>query len=155
MTFSWKVKWSNQIEDPVFANQSATLYTNYYLTQILVYRQFLRPRMPATNLQPSPFPALVLCSNAAKSCARIIETQMERKLSNVPNLIHVSNISAAILIMHLWDLKGKEKAQIVNPAEDIKPQYARPIQILKEEIALLIRALEWAAPRFPIVSRIL
>ncbi|THU95658.1 hypothetical protein K435DRAFT_966309 [Dendrothele bispora CBS 962.96] len=149
------LKWSNQIKDPIFVNQSAALYTNYYLTQILVYRQFLQPSFAAANAQPSPFPALVLCSNAAKSCARIIETQMERKSSDLPNLINVSNICAAILIVHLWDLKGKEKAQIVNLAEDIKPHFARPIQALKDDIALFIRALECAALRHGVVLKLL
>ncbi|KAF5373786.1 hypothetical protein D9758_000681 [Tetrapyrgos nigripes] len=151
------LKWSNQIEDLTFANQSATLYTNYYLTQILIYRQFL----PQTSLgvsrmtQPPPIPALVLCSNAAKCCARIIETQLQRKLSNIPNLIHISHISAAVLVLHFWDMKAKEKAHINNPGEDVKPQSIQSIQSVKEDIALFIRALEWAAPRFKNAANIL
>lgn len=155
------VKWSAQRGSAVVTNQAATLFTTYYLTQMLIYRPFiLAPvKHPAVS-HGSPqtcsslsFRALNICTSAAKSCARIVEEQMQRGYSNVPNLIGVAPISAAILLVSIWGLKAK--AQLEQVAEDIKPPIAHTIETLMADVSIFIRALEWALPRWAQVPSLL
>jgi hypothetical protein len=54
------------------------------------------------------FPALAFCINAARSSARIIETQVSRGWTNTPILVAVSQLSAGILTLGVWDTKAKQ-----------------------------------------------
>jgi len=143
------------MENHVFANQSATIYTAYYLTQILIHRPFIRPPshpLPNDGLQGHAHttddtlcPALDVCTNAAKSCARIVEKQLQRGLSNIPNLISVAHICAAILLVNVWNLKAEEKAK---SAEDVKPPLAQTIEVLMNDVYIFMRALEGVGSRW-------
>ncbi|PBK81933.1 hypothetical protein ARMGADRAFT_976134 [Armillaria gallica] len=154
------LKWSSQLENPIYSNLSATLYTTYYLTQMLIYRPFI-PSPAACDGRPSnstssfPFPALAICTNAAKSCAHIVEEQMLRGLWNILNLISISHISCGMLLVGVWDLKAKEKARLANGAEDIKPPLVQALEPLMKDIAIFLKALEWAAPRYETVEPIM
>ncbi len=160
LTDAFSVKWSSQLENPIYSNLSATLYTTYYLTQMLIYRPFI-PSPAACDGRPSnstssfPFPALAICTNAAKSCAHIVEEQMLRGLWNIPNLIAISHISCGMLLVGVWDLKAKEKARLANGAEDIKPPLVQALEPLMKDIAIFLKALEWAAPRYETVEPIM
>ncbi|KAK0460990.1 fungal-specific transcription factor domain-containing protein [Desarmillaria tabescens] len=151
------LKWSSQLENPIYSNLSATLYTTYYLTQMLIYRPFI-PSPAAYDGRPSnstssfPFPALAICTNAAKSCAHIVEEQMLRGIWNIPNLISVSHISCGMLLVGIWDLKAKERAQLANGVEDIKPPLVQALEPLIKDISIFLKALEWAAPRYETVE---
>ncbi|KAK0486088.1 fungal-specific transcription factor domain-containing protein [Armillaria novae-zelandiae] len=154
------LKWSSQLDNPIYSNLSATLYSIYYLTQMLIYRPFI-PSPAACDGRPSnstssfPFPALAICTNAAKSCAHIVEEQMLRGLWNVPNLIAISHISCGMLLVGVWDLKAKEKARLANGAEDIKPPLVQALEPLMKDIAIFLKALEWAAPYYETVEPII
>lgn len=146
------------MQHSVFANQAATLYTTYYLTQILIYRPFI-PLAP-TSTHPSqtrsvpmaydsfPFPAFTICNSAAKSCVRILGIQMKRGLSNIPNFISVAHICAAVLLANVWDLKTKDKAQQLGQLEDVKPQFLQTIDILLDDVSVFIHALELVEKRW-------
>ncbi|KAI0289724.1 hypothetical protein BC826DRAFT_591621 [Russula brevipes] len=55
--------------------QSASLYSHYYHLQILVHRPFIpSPRKPS----PLSFPSLAICTNAARSCAHVVDLQRRR-----------------------------------------------------------------------------
>jgi hypothetical protein len=152
------VRWSPGLSNDIFANQAATLYNSYYLNQILIYRPFIpfptisndpsRPRVSPIAYPDFPFPAQAICINAAKSCARIVEAQMKRGFSNVPNLIAVSHISAALLLTGVWDLKAKELAHQTDQLEDIKPQFIQKIQTLLDDVDVFIKALEYVELRW-------
>lgn len=141
-----------------FANQAATLYTTYYLCQILIYRPFIlfpaisndpsRPRVIPIAYSDFPFPAQAICINAAKSCARIVDTQMKRGIVNLPNLIAVSYISAGTLLTNVWDLKAKEQTRQAAQLEDVKPQYIQTIQDLLDDVTIFMKALEYAELRW-------
>ncbi|KAH7914147.1 fungal-specific transcription factor domain-containing protein [Hygrophoropsis aurantiaca] len=147
------LQWTNDFQDPLFANQAATLYTTYYLIQIIVYRPFLpvslrslANRPPHSNM---PVPCIAICVNAGKCCARILRTQIQRGLSNTPNLICASHMCAAILLMNFWDLKWQERNYLQSgPLEDVKPPLAMAMAELLEDVSVFTNVLEQAKPRW-------
>jgi hypothetical protein len=75
------VKWDPAHPDETFFRQSAVLHTTYYMVQILIHRQFLSR---AEEKPPSALPALAICTNAARACARILDAQQRRRHDPVP-----------------------------------------------------------------------
>ncbi|KAH0827908.1 hypothetical protein J3R83DRAFT_3537 [Lanmaoa asiatica] len=145
--------WSPHIEDPLFSNQSATLYITYYLTQIIIYRPFLPTSLQsAMNITPHsnmPIPCIAICVNAGKCVSRILKAQISRGYSNIPSLILCSHVCAAILLMNFWDLKWQERNQMKCDAfEDIKSPLALAMAELLEEVSVFIEALEAVKPRW-------
>lgn len=133
------------MEDHVFSTQAATLYTTYYLVQILIYRRFIR-RPSGLGSKPSahssfPFPAAEICVKAAESCARILEAQIKRGLGFTPNCVSVAHICAAILLADIWNLKCKDRAQAAQ-FEDVKPQSIQIIDARLQDISIFIKALK-------------
>jgi hypothetical protein len=72
--------------------------------------------------------------------------------TNIPTLIAVSQLSAAILTLGVWDLKTKQQR---HQLEDIKPPLAHTIAALMDDISILIGALEWTASRWEHVAALL
>ena len=146
------------MRDQTFANQAATLHTIYYLNQILIYRQFIPTATVSGKFmrqkEQIPFPASTICTHAAKECAKILVTQIQRGIPNIPLLISVSNICGAILASNIWDLKLKSRAQIVK-LDDMKPQFLATIESHKNDISTFIKALERAESRWELASVIL
>jgi len=74
----WAVKWDTtgqNFKDLTWFLQSASLYSQYYHLQILVHRPFIpSPRKPS----PLSFPSLAICTNAARSCAHVVDLQRRR-----------------------------------------------------------------------------
>jgi hypothetical protein len=145
------VRWSPDMDNDAFGNQSATMFSTYHLLLILVHRPFSMPRSQAEGFE-SPFPSAAICLNAARSCARIVDGQRRRGFSNAPILIHSSNICAAVLMAHIWDLKAKQKAGV---AADIKPPIQVTIDELIADVDIFIKALEWAAVKWEIAGQAL
>lgn len=147
----------------LFANQATTLYITYYLTQMIVYRPFVfgpKPSKSSVSGQhvtepPFPYHALNICTTAARACARIIEAQMKRGLTNIPGLCMVSYNSAGMLAWNVWDLKAQERNMRANGMEDIKPPFAQRIDELLADIKIFVDALEWARPRWQLVEPLL
>lgn len=115
-----------------------------------MYRAFIPPvSTPSSTAPTTPhirasFPALAYCINAARSSARIVETQFARGWTNIPTLVAVSQLSAAILTFGVWDCKAKQQQE----SEDVKPPVAHTIASLMDDIGIFIRALEWAESRW-------
>ncbi|KAJ6586991.1 fungal-specific transcription factor domain-containing protein [Mycena vulgaris] len=148
------LRWSNHIEDNELSNQSATLYTTYYLAEMLMYRAFIPPVATPNSPAPQPphisasFPALAFSINAARSSARIVEIQLARGWTNVPTLVAVSQLSAGILTLGVWDAKARQQRE----SEDIKPPLALAIAPMMDDIGIFIGALEWAESRWENVT---
>lgn len=147
------VHWSPHIENPLFSDQSATLYITYYLIQIFIYRPFLPPSLHSVmNITPHanmPIPCIAICVNAGKCVSRILKAQVARGYSNTPTLILGSHVCAAILLMNFWDLKWQERNQMTcDGFEDIKSPLALAMAELLEEVSVFIEALEAVKPRW-------
>ncbi|ETW80752.1 hypothetical protein HETIRDRAFT_246745, partial [Heterobasidion irregulare TC 32-1] len=106
------LKWSPEMEDLAFANQSTTIYLTYSLIQILVHRSFLPPslaRLRALGDAPSAgstsahtMTSLAIAVNAAKAGARFLHVLRVRGLSNIPILLTASELCAAVLCLDVW-----------------------------------------------------
>ncbi|KZS98644.1 hypothetical protein SISNIDRAFT_481356 [Sistotremastrum niveocremeum HHB9708] len=109
------VRWGPDLTDPTFSNQSATLYTTYYLELLLIYRPFIPPLTASSHLDKKelsstyPFPALAICTSAARAGVRVLETQWGRGASNVPNLLAAAHLCGAILVMKVWQAKKEDR----------------------------------------------
>ncbi|KAG6333681.1 hypothetical protein ID866_5411 [Astraeus odoratus] len=145
--------WSPCMEDPLFANQAATLYITYYLVQIIIYRPFLPPSLRSgSNITPHakmPIPCIAICVNAARCCSRILQTQVSRGISNIYSLICAAHMCAAILLMNYWDLKWQERnLSKTSVGEDLKSPLAVQMADVLQEVKVFIQALELVRPRW-------
>ena len=144
----------NRIDDPIFANQAAFLFTNYYTTQMLIYRPFI-PRTPTTVEQykrerACPYPALAICLIAAKACVGIIQQQLPNGYANVPNLSATAYQAAGTLLFGWWELKARQHL-VEEGAEDVRVDVNVMDQLLAH-YKIAMQALEWAVPRWPHVE---
>jgi hypothetical protein len=81
---SFVVRWDPQNPDLTFFDQSAVLYAHYYYIQILVHRPFVTHHAARTS---SAVAYLAICANAARSCARVMDTQTRRgRVMATPNV---------------------------------------------------------------------
>jgi hypothetical protein len=83
-----EVRWDPNREDPTFFEQSACLYGAYYTVQIFVHRPFIQtharsPGVPAGG----SFPALAICTNAARASMSIVHTHAARLQRPIPQQI--------------------------------------------------------------------
>ncbi|EJD02602.1 uncharacterized protein FOMMEDRAFT_84516, partial [Fomitiporia mediterranea MF3/22] len=154
------LRLSNGIENDVFSNQSATLYTSYYLALILIYRPFshasaLLPEpqqdAPARPNKTFPFPADSICTSAAHSAVRIIDAQMRRGLSNIPNMVSVAHIAAVTQLMSM------HAAQVTaSGSRDVDPSARlREREKYLQDVEKCIRCLEMAESRWIMARRFL
>lgn len=106
------VRWDPNKEDITFFNQSASLYTTYYMTQISVHRQFIptsRRAQPALAL-----PSLTICANAARSCVNVVHMQYQRTgvITCALKPMQLSLFTACIvLLVNLWGGSQSEKEE--------------------------------------------
>lgn len=141
------------MENPLFANQSTTLYITYYLVQIIIYRPFLPPSLRSgSNIAPHskmPIPCIAICVNAARCCARILNIQLKRGISNFYSLICSAHMCAAILLMNYWDLKWQERNLAKHTAgEDVKSPLTVQMDEVLQDVYIFISALKIVRPRW-------
>lgn len=74
------VRWDPDREDEIFYAQSASLYTYYYQVQISVHRAFVASHRGHTLALAS----LIVCTNAARSCVRMLEQVTQRLGDPIP-----------------------------------------------------------------------
>ncbi|KAG7447076.1 uncharacterized protein BT62DRAFT_101750 [Guyanagaster necrorhizus] len=104
------LRWDPKRENREFLYQSAALYSIYYMLQILIHRPFLHTDSPLS------IPSLVICTNAARSCSRILEVHMTRMKTVTPHIIMGAFTSGAVLAMNIWS--GKRAGHASN-AKDL------------------------------------
>ncbi|KAL0956386.1 hypothetical protein HGRIS_002533 [Hohenbuehelia grisea] len=76
------LRWDPVREDPVFFHLSANIFSMYYYTQILVHRPFITAVQGSTSLS---FASLAICTNSARACCHLLDTQRRRgPLSPLP-----------------------------------------------------------------------
>ncbi|THU82565.1 hypothetical protein K435DRAFT_844343 [Dendrothele bispora CBS 962.96] len=97
---------SSSSSSQIFFNQSTLLYTLYYWVQIQVHRRFIpRPSTGPVSSSCELYPCLTICTNAARSCLRVVETSCKRNFGGLFATAHFpfSLFNAAlILIINLW-----------------------------------------------------
>ncbi|GAA6024756.1 hypothetical protein JCM10207_008887 [Rhodosporidiobolus poonsookiae] len=68
--------WNPAEKDGTMLQRSGWLMCAYYQVQILVHREYISP----SRSRALGFPSLAICSNAARSCARVLDTLRQRRL---------------------------------------------------------------------------
>jgi hypothetical protein len=92
----------------MFFNQSALLYANYYYVQIMIHRPFISSCRKPSVLS---FPSLAICTNAARSCCHVMDTQRRHEPLALPHVqvgfimsLDSDNglIDNAVGCVHIW-----------------------------------------------------
>ncbi|KAG7096472.1 hypothetical protein E1B28_003904 [Marasmius oreades] len=103
------LKWDPDNPDPVFFQQSATLYAIYHWVQIQIHRPFI----PRPGQEPIlPFPSLEICCNAARKTIHIIErlhARMDKAMAVLESVTFIVSplfTSTLILLLSIWRPKS-------------------------------------------------
>ncbi|KAF7313268.1 Fungal-trans domain-containing protein [Mycena kentingensis (nom. inval.)] len=106
------LKWGTNHDDPIFFDQSASLYITYYHAQILLHRAFIPApfvghtgtTVSAHGNRTSNFPSLAICANAARACGHIANAHISSGRPMLPNVIPMIALfdSAVILLVNVW-----------------------------------------------------
>ncbi|KAK4050085.1 Gypsy retrotransposon integrase-like protein 1 [Microbotryomycetes sp. JL201] len=116
-----RLRWNQNEPDDVILTQAANIYSMYYSTQILVHREFLSP----SRAKVAGFPSLAICSNAARSCANILDVMRQRGLLKV-NFIMVpmqAITAALIMLINVFSGGGKRSDLTSSAMKDVKRCY--------------------------------
>ena len=159
------------MDNPELSIQSATLLVSYYLTRMLIYRPLITMPPPSSSIIPhKPYPselsppmlpdanpAILICTDAARSCARIVEVQLRYGLNNfyIPSVINIAYVCAGLLSYMIWNLKAQEKAQRSEYSRDVKPPIAQRIKDHMADVHIFMKALEQAKLRWDVVDSML
>ncbi|KAL1728789.1 fungal-specific transcription factor domain-containing protein, partial [Schizophyllum commune] len=107
------LRWDPLTKDNVQFFQASLLYCTYYHVQIQIHRPFIIKSSPLT------FPSLAICSNAARSCARLLEVQVKRQqVLPMPQLNVSAFIAGVVLLMNLW--AGPKTGLVLDPPRELK-----------------------------------
>lgn len=145
--------------DPIFADQSMTLYITYNLVQITIHRTFLPPTLgrlrllgvndvqPPMTAPSQAMTSLAISANAAKSIARFLEVMRHRGLFNESILLPATELSVAILCLNVWVLKARQKARRLKGLDPSLGEMQK-IEALLEDVHSLMEGLKWAVPKW-------
>jgi hypothetical protein len=108
------VRWDPNREDFNFFNQSVVLYASYYHIQILIHRPFIpSPSKPS----PLSFPSLAICTNAARSCSHVVDTQLRHNPLPPPFVQMAVFTSGIVLLLSIWG--GKRSGLSMDPNKEM------------------------------------
>jgi len=96
--------------------QSASLYSHYYHLQIQIHRPFIpSPKRPS----PLSFPSLAICTNAARSCAHVVDLQRRRAPQYPSSHFQLPAFTAGIvLLLNIWG--AKRAGGVADPAKEME-----------------------------------
>ncbi|KAL0060683.1 Gypsy retrotransposon integrase-like protein 1 [Marasmius tenuissimus] len=144
----WKGKlpehlhWDPDMEDPLFFCQSAAIHVFYYGVQIQTHRRFVQK-----SSQSSSFASLAICSNAARSCIRIIDAISRRGSLTVPYVVGFGYTSGILLLTNIW---GSKRAGLKLDVRQASREMEKLIRILhstegRDILSELTRGIEDAS----------
>ncbi|KAI0090935.1 fungal-specific transcription factor domain-containing protein [Irpex rosettiformis] len=96
------LRWDPHRENLIFFDQSVFLWTAYYNLQINIHRAFIQGKQ-----SPMSYTSVAICTNAARSCIHILETQSNRTNSSVLSMPTANSLftSAVVLLLNMWGSK--------------------------------------------------
>ncbi|KAJ7680634.1 fungal-specific transcription factor domain-containing protein [Mycena polygramma] len=92
------LRWDPDRENALHLTQSALLYTAYYNIQILLHRPFIPA--PFGNSSTGVLPSLAICTNAARSCIRILDIHFKRNGSVTFDMLPSIGAAAIVLVLN-------------------------------------------------------
>ncbi|KAJ7172414.1 fungal-specific transcription factor domain-containing protein [Mycena filopes] len=111
--------WDPERRNVLHFNQSALLHAGYYHVQIMVHRPFIPAPLEATR--PGALPSLTICTNAARSCARIIHAQDRLNIEPNQNMLAVAFTASIVLLLNTWS--GRRSGFAYNPSKEMDDVY--------------------------------
>ncbi|SJL11421.1 uncharacterized protein ARMOST_14824 [Armillaria ostoyae] len=116
------LRWDPNRSYDSFFDQSALLYIVYYNTQIQIHRPFIHKSSPLS------FPSLVICTNAAKACTRVLEVQKQKGHLMIFGIGMAAFASGIVLIMNMWT--GKKSGSHSQKQKDIEESIQKCLKVL-------------------------
>ncbi|KAF9482141.1 hypothetical protein BDN70DRAFT_853837 [Pholiota conissans] len=108
--------------ETMFFDQAVNLHALYYYTQVLIHRPFL------TKKSVLSFPSLAMCTNAARSCGKLLETVQDKPAAPY-NLIIAAFSTGLVLVLNLW---GHQRSGLFNRPSSELEGLQRCNNLLKE-----------------------
>ncbi|KAJ7097867.1 putative fungal-specific transcription factor [Mycena belliarum] len=121
------LRWDPNRQNQLHFNQSALLYAGYYSVQIMVHRPYIPA--PLETSRPGALPSLAICTNAARSCARIFDVQNKLGIEPNQNMLAPAFTAAIVLLLNTWS--GKRSGFTYNPSKELDDVY-KCITLLKK-----------------------
>ncbi|KAF7338243.1 Zn(2)-C6 fungal-type domain-containing protein [Mycena venus] len=121
--------WDPERKNLLHFNQSALLYAGFYHVQIMVHRPYIPAPLEASR--PGALPSLAICTNAARSCARIIHAQDNLGIEPNQSMLPAAFTSAIVLLLNTWS--GKRSGFTYNPAKEMEDVYKCMKMLTKAE----------------------
>ncbi|KAJ6596960.1 fungal-specific transcription factor domain-containing protein [Mycena vulgaris] len=113
------LRWDPNRQNRLHFNQSAQLYAGYYSVQTMVHRPYIPA--PLETSRPGALPSLAICTNAARSCARIFDAQDRLGIEPTQNMLAAAFTSAIVLLLNTWN--GKRSGFAYNPSKEMDDVY--------------------------------
>ncbi|KAF8345885.1 fungal-specific transcription factor domain-containing protein [Amanita rubescens] len=161
------LKWPDDM-DPVFASQSALIYLMYYTVQIIVYRPFTTQPCYSSTVQkdhadPCSAEALRASTLAARAIVRVLQAQKTAGVVNPDGVLYASYYATGQLLLRVWDLKAREKAQkgkqnrnnILGNGDSSKLLPAQEIDELMADVYVVMGLFEKAREKWDFAQPIL
>ncbi|KAJ7613179.1 hypothetical protein FB45DRAFT_939098, partial [Roridomyces roridus] len=110
------LRWNQDIQNPTFAAQSATLHARYYGIQIHTHRIFI-PSL-TNKMEPSllhDYPSLAICASSARACSHVMNAFVSRGSGAVyyPLTFNAVFDSALVLLLHVWSApRNRQQGQL-------------------------------------------
>ncbi|KAJ6467063.1 fungal-specific transcription factor domain-containing protein [Mycena vitilis] len=97
------LRWDPARADPVFFDQSVSLYCAYHHLQVLIHRPFIPMIRKAA---PTALPSLAICTSAARAVANMVDIQRRRE-GSAPFVVNLGTVftSGLILLLNVWSGK--------------------------------------------------
>ncbi|KAG9005820.1 hypothetical protein FRB93_009216 [Tulasnella sp. JGI-2019a] len=92
------LRWDQHMNS-AFYQQAATLRIIFHYIQITIHRPFIQ--LSSSSRRSLSMPSLAVCTNAARSAARILEATMEMPSS--PIFVLTSLLSGVVLMISIWE----------------------------------------------------
>ncbi|KAH8828351.1 hypothetical protein DL96DRAFT_1602800 [Flagelloscypha sp. PMI_526] len=97
---------------PLFRQQSAYLYVNYYALQLYIHKPFI----PLSD-SPSIYPSLAISTNAARALLHVLSSGEGDMIARLPSMQAKAWIAGMILLIHIWS--GIRSGLAPNPQKDM------------------------------------
>ncbi|KAJ7496528.1 fungal-specific transcription factor domain-containing protein [Mycena latifolia] len=111
------LRWDPHMEDPIFATQSAILYTCYYHVQIQIHRIFIVSPGTKQNQLRCPltynYPSLAICASSARACSHVMDIASRRGFLCNPHILNAVFDSCLVLLLNVWG--GRRVGLAVDP----------------------------------------
>ncbi|KAJ7876717.1 fungal-specific transcription factor domain-containing protein [Mycena olivaceomarginata] len=108
------LRWDPMLDDPVFFDQSVALHCAFYHLQIVIHRPFI----PMTRPASTGLPSLVICTNAARALANVVDVQRRYK-GNIPRPLNLPMMFTSGMVLLLNILSSKRSGLLADPKREI------------------------------------